>query len=67
METVMTRLKHMMEQGRSFSSHERNCCFLNMGGERFATVSAVSGFDFPDDGRAIALVDWDQKVIGAYD
>ena len=28
-------------------------------GDRFATVSAVSGLDFPDDGRAVALVDWD--------
>jgi len=27
---------------------------------RFANISAVSGLDFPDDGRAVALVDWDQ-------
>jgi thiol-disulfide isomerase/thioredoxin len=57
---VMDRLTKMMDQGRSFSSHEKKCCFLNMGNERFATISAVSGFDFPDDGRAIAIVDWDQ-------
>lgn len=31
-----------------------------MGGEHFATISAASGLDFPDDGRAVALVDWDQ-------
>ena len=43
-----------MEQGRSFSGHERNCCFLNVAGERFANVSAVSGLDYPDDGRSIA-------------
>jgi len=49
----------MIKQGRSFSGRERNCCFLNMGNRRFATVSAVSGLDFPDDGRAIAVVDWD--------
>ena len=54
----------MMHEGRSFSSHERNCCFLNTGaapagGGRFANISAVSGLDFPDDGRAVALVDWD--------
>jgi tetratricopeptide (TPR) repeat protein len=53
-------LNRMMEQGRSFSGHERNCCFLNTGGPRFATISAVSGLDFPDDGRAVAVVDWDQ-------
>jgi tetratricopeptide (TPR) repeat protein len=50
----------MMEQGRSFSGRERNCCFLNVPGSRFATVSAISGLDYPDDGRAIAVVDWDQ-------
>ncbi len=50
----------MMEQGRSFSGRERNCCFLNVSGGRFATISAISGLDYPDDGRAIAVVDWDQ-------
>ena len=54
----------MMREGRSFSGHERNCCFLNTGaaaaaGGRFANISAVSGLDYPDDGRAVALVDWD--------
>lgn len=54
----------MMFTGRSFSGRERNCFFLNMGGTpaaqgRFANTSAVSGLDFPDDGRAVALVDWD--------
>ena len=54
----------MMHEGRSFSSHERNCVYLNTGsapagGGRFANISAVSGLDFPDDGRAVALIDWD--------
>ncbi len=49
----------MIKQGRSFSGHERNCCFLNTGRERFATVSAVSGLDFADDARCLAVVDWD--------
>lgn len=53
-----------MFTGRSFSGRERNCFFLNMGDTpaaqgRFANISAVSGLDFPDDGRAVALVDWD--------
>jgi tetratricopeptide (TPR) repeat protein/peroxiredoxin len=57
-------LVRMMNEGRSFSGHERNCCFLNtgaatLGSGRFANISAVSGLDFPDDGRAVALVDWD--------
>jgi len=54
-----------MKQGRSFSGLERNCAFLNTGSspaanKRFATISAVSGIDFPDDGRALAVTDWDQ-------
>ena len=50
----------MIRNGRSFSGRERNCCFLNTGQQRFADVSAATGFDFPDDGRGLALVDWDQ-------
>ena len=54
-----SRLFQMIEEGQSWSGHERNCCFLNTGGERFANISAVSGFDFLDDARGVALVDWD--------
>jgi len=59
------QLGTMLREGRSFSGNERNCCFLNMGAApaaegRFANISAVSGLDYPDDGRAVALVDWDQ-------
>ena len=53
-------LSRMVREGRSWSGRERNCSFLNTGSERFATVSAISGLDFPDDARAIGLVDWDQ-------
>jgi len=54
----------MMQQGRSFSGRERNCFFLNTGRgagdtQRFANVSAISGIDWPDDGRGLALLDWD--------
>ncbi len=52
-------LSQMMKQGRSWSGRERNCCFLNTGAERFADISATSGLDFPDDARAVAVVDWD--------
>ncbi len=49
------------EQGSSFSGRERHCAFLNLGGAspRFANVSATSGLDLIDDGRAAAAVDWD--------
>ena len=59
----------MMRRGRSFSGHERHCCFLNTGAAavrktadgvaRFANISATSGIDLPDDGRALVAVDWD--------
>ena len=53
-----------MRQGRSFSGREKNCCFLNTLSQpdaqgRFADISAASGLDFPDDGRAVASLDWD--------
>src|SRR5262245_5873172 len=59
-------MQKLLRQGRSFSSRERNCCFLNLHGSgvpgessRFATISAATGIDFPDDGRGLALCDWD--------
>ena len=56
---AFTALGQMLRDGRSLSGHERNCCFLNTRDNRFATVSAASGLDFADDGRAIGLADWD--------
>ncbi|MEZ5329963.1 MAG: ASPIC/UnbV domain-containing protein [Verrucomicrobiales bacterium] len=54
-------LNMLLSQGGSLSGRERNCVFLNCGNEdvRFANASAVSGFDFPDDARGMALTDWD--------
>lgn len=54
----------MLREGRSFSGKERNCVFLNtLGSElaqsQFATISAVSGVDFPEDGRGLVQIDWD--------
>ncbi|MDA7881582.1 ASPIC/UnbV domain-containing protein, partial [Akkermansiaceae bacterium] len=50
----------LIRSGRSFSGRERNCAFLNLGNEkRFADISSASGLDFPDDGRGLALSDWD--------
>jgi len=33
---------------------------LNLGNARFSNIAAVSGLDFLDDGRGLAVVDWDQ-------
>ncbi|MEZ6120979.1 MAG: ASPIC/UnbV domain-containing protein [Pirellulaceae bacterium] len=58
----------LVRAGSSWSGRERNCVYLNVGAntdaldktnQRFANVSAVSGFDFPDDARSLALLDWD--------
>lgn len=52
-------ISRLTRRGLSWSGNERNCAFLNLGQGSFADVSSVSGFDFADDGRALALVDWD--------
>jgi tetratricopeptide (TPR) repeat protein/peroxiredoxin len=54
-------LNLLIREGRGFSGHERNCCFLNLGenDQRFANVSAATGLDFEDDGRGLATCDWD--------
>ncbi len=49
----------LVEGGKSWSGNEANCVFLNSRGERFADVSAASGLNFTDDGRALGIVDWD--------
>jgi thiol-disulfide isomerase/thioredoxin len=58
-------MNKLFRRGSSQSGNERNCVFLNRTGGpgspgmRFANVSAVSGLDFPDDGRCVVVVDWD--------
>jgi tetratricopeptide (TPR) repeat protein len=52
-------IHQMIAAGKSWSGRERNGCFLNTKDRRFANISAVSGFDFADDARAAAVVDWD--------
>ncbi len=54
------RLYRFIREGKSFSGHERNCCFLNLGNGQFANISATSGMDLDDDARAMAITDWDQ-------
>ena len=52
----------MFSSGQSFSGRERHCAYLNTGNvsqPRFANISHVSGFDYEDDGRAMATTDWD--------
>ena len=52
-------LNRLLHEDKSFSGHEKNCGFLNLGNGQFASVSSVSGLDLDDDSRAIAICDWD--------
>lgn len=52
-------INKLVDQGFSWSGHERNCVFLNQGATPFANVSAVAGLNWEDDGRSLAPVDWD--------
>ena len=57
------KLNQLLRNGGSLSGRERNCCYLNLGSKtakRFADISYVSGFDSSNDGRGMALVDWDR-------
>lgn len=51
---------HLPEEGASFSGHERDKLFLNVGGGQFKDISGVSGADDPGDGRVFALLDFDR-------
>ncbi len=52
-------INQRMKHGGTLSGHEPNCAFLNTGGGPMATVSAVTGFDYADDARGLAVCDWD--------
>ena len=57
-------VNELTSQGKSWSGHERNCCFLNLGSGQsqsasFADIAGISGFDFADDGRGLTITDWD--------
>lgn len=49
----------LMLAGQSWSGRERDVVWLNRGGARFADISAAAGLDFIEDGRALAVSDWD--------
>ncbi len=51
-------LMEQVRKGASWSGYERNCAFLNAGG-KFVNASHVSGLALPDDGRGLAVTDWD--------
>ena len=54
-----------LDAGASWSGHERNVAYLNLGQARFADISALSGLDSAGDGRGVVATDWNQD--GALD
>src|SRR5262245_47412604 len=48
------------DDGVSFSGHERDNLFINLGDGQFKDVSGVSGANDPGDGRVFALLDFDR-------
>ncbi len=52
-------MSEMIWSGSSWSGRERNVSFLNLGDGDFVDISSISGFDYIDDARALALTDWD--------
>jgi tetratricopeptide (TPR) repeat protein/thiol-disulfide isomerase/thioredoxin len=48
-----------LRSGRSWSGHEQDNCFINLGNGTFTDMSYVSGLGFTDDGRGMGSVDWD--------
>jgi len=60
-------LSKSIRRGFSWSGNERNCAYLNIGPSAgpegalpgFASISAISGLDLNQDGRAVVALDWD--------
>jgi thiol-disulfide isomerase/thioredoxin len=54
-----TDLMKLVRSGHSWSGSERNRFLLNGGQGRFHEMSHLAGLDQIEDGRGLALVDWD--------
>lgn len=54
-------MQYLAENGKmSWSGRESNRVFRNLGEGRFTDVSALTGADWLEDGRAAARLDWDE-------
>jgi len=49
----------ILEEGFSFSGHERDLLSLNLGGKKYLDISGISGIDSITDGRAAVFADFD--------
>ena len=55
-----TGLMQLVRNGDSWSGNERNRFFLNGRQGAFHEISHLAGLDQSEDGRGLAIVDWDQ-------
>lgn len=53
-------ISRSMEEGVSWSGHERNVAWLNAGDGTFVEASGPIGFDQLEDGRVVCKTDWDR-------
>jgi hypothetical protein len=53
-------ISRSMEEGVSWSGHERNVAWLNARDGTFVEASSVAGFDQVEDGRVVCKTDWDR-------
>lgn len=52
-------INELIRSDGTWSGHERNDFFVNNRDGTFSEISGVAGLDFPEDGRAFALSDFD--------
>jgi Flp pilus assembly protein TadD len=59
-EEAWEAINRLVRAGGSWSGEERNCFYANSGAGTFANASAASGLDLADDGRGLAVWDFDR-------
>ena len=52
-------INELIRADGTWSGYERNIFYVNNGDGTFSDISGVVGLDFPEDGRAFALADFD--------
>ena len=50
----------LLHRGNSWSGNERHCTYLNPGSRSMINISSTAGLDFAEDGRGLAVTDWDR-------
>ena len=59
-QNAWSRIMQRVREGDSWSGRERNRCLLNVEGLGFVDASSIVNLDGIGDGRAMAVLDWDQ-------